>query len=500
MKCTCCAPNKLSRRSFLRASAGLAVLLASCEGYAQDGSPLIRTADDATVLRTADDAQRRILLRGGIILTMDRNVPDLVKGDVLIEGSRIAAIGANLNASAEVIVDATGQIIMPGFVDTHHHQYETALRSILADGVLGLYPEDGPTTYRSIIQRLYTPLYTPDDAYISELVASWSQLNAGVTTVVDTSQVSLTPEHTDACIAGLRDSGRRAVFAYAAGSNLPTSRFPQDITRLRQQYFSSPDQLITLALVAGAVPEHWALARSVGAPIVSHVVGKHLGDYEKLGQAGLMGPDNEYIHCTQLSDAEWKMIADTGGKVSIAPAIEMQMRHGMPPFQKAIDLGLRPSLSSDVECNMSADMFTIMRSAFTLQRALASERVIAKEANPPRLITSREVVEMATINGARDAHLESKIGSLTPGKEADVIMLSADSINVMPLNNAPGAIVTLMDTSNVQGVFVAGKVKKWRGQLVGADVASLRQRIEKSRDGLLARAKQQPNLFDSCCG
>jgi 5-methylthioadenosine/S-adenosylhomocysteine deaminase len=108
-------------------------------------------------------------------------------------------------------------------------------------------------------------------------------------------------------------------------------------------------------------------------------------------------------------------------------------------------------------------------------------------------------LEMATIDGARVAHLDRRIGSLTPGKEADVILLAADSLNVMPLNNAPGAVVTLMDTSNVQGVFVAGKVKKWRGQLVGADVPAMRRRIEQARDGLLARAKQQPNLFDSCC-
>src|SRR5207247_4854960 len=145
-------------------------------------------------------------------------------------------------------------------------------------------------------------------------------------------------------------------------------RDAQDIRRLRTSYVSSPDQILTLAMGGGLDATTWALARQVGAPIVNHVVG-NAGGIEMMGKAGLMGPDNEYIHCTQLTETAWKMIADTGGKVSIAPAIEMQMRHGMPPFQTALDHGVQLSLSADVECNMSADMFTTMRPAFSLPRA-----------------------------------------------------------------------------------------------------------------------------------
>src|SRR5262245_9214638 len=171
-----------------------------------------------------------------------------------------------------------------------------------------------------------------------------------------------------------------------------------------------------------------------------------------------MRSDNEYIHCVRLTETVWKMIADTGGKVSIATPIEMQMRHGMPPIQTALDHGIRPSLSVDVETNMAADMFTVMRSTFTLQRVLLNERALAGEGNLPRLLTCRDVLEMATIQGAIDSHLDQKIGTLTPGKEADIIMLRADAINVTPLNNAPGAVVTLMDTSNVDTVLIAGKI------------------------------------------
>jgi 5-methylthioadenosine/S-adenosylhomocysteine deaminase len=427
----------------------------------------------------------RVLLKGGIVLTLDRAIGDFETADVLIEGAKIAAVGRNLKAEVQTI-DASNMIVMPGFVDTHHHQYETILRSILPDGLL-----NGPKSYVSDIQGIYTPVYRPEDARISELVASLSQINAGVTTGVDTSQVSHTPEHTDACIEGLREAGRRTLFAYSAGVG-PGVKYPQDIRRLRTQHFASADQLLTLAMGGGLDMSTWALARDVGAPIVNHVVGNSAA-LEAMGKAGLMKADNQYIHCTQLSEAAWKFIADTGGHVSIATAIEMQMRHGMPPIQQALDHGITPSLSVDVETNMAADMFTVMRATFTLQRALLNERVIAGEPNLPALLTCRQILEMATIQGARDSHLDHRIGTLTPGKDADIIMLRTDTINVMPVNNATGAVVTLMDTSNVDTVFIAGKLMKRSGNLVGIDLPRIRRTVEASREAVLNRAGVKAN-------
>jgi 5-methylthioadenosine/S-adenosylhomocysteine deaminase len=454
-----------SRRDFLMAStAGLG--LAGQSIRLAQGTPSSRT-----------------LIKGGVVLSMDRSVGDFERADVLIDGARIAAVGPNLAASGANVMDAAGTIVMPGFVDTHHHQYETILRGILADGVL-----TGPRSYVSDIQGILTPPYQPEDAYISELVASLSQINAGVTTGVDTSQVSHSPKHTDACLQGLREAGRRTLFAYSPGVGAK-ARYPQDIRRLRKQYFSSDDQLLTLAMGGSANAEIWALAREVKAPIVNHIVGNSEA-LLALGKAGLMGPDNEYIHCTRLTKEAWKMIADTGGKVSIACPIEMQMRHGMPPIQEALEHGIRPSLSTDVETNMAADMFTQMRSLFTLQRALAGEG---------RLLTCREVLEFATLDGARCAHLDHKIGSLTPGKQADVIMLDAGMINVMPMNNAPATVVTMMDTINVRNVFIAGKLVKSNGALVGVDLKRIAGLLSKSRDAVLARANYSPNLLGSCC-
>ena len=474
-----------SRRDFFKSSmAGLVAATVSAGTVGTAESPSLQNF-------VQSGRNNRILIKGGTVLTLDRSIGDFANADVLIEGKKIIAVQPNLKAEAQII-DATNTIVMPGFIDTHHHQYETTLRGILADGLL-----TGPKSYQSEIQGILTPAYKPEDASISELVASISQINAGVTTGVDTSQVSHTPEHTDACIDGLIKAGRRTLFAYSNGVG-SASQYPQDIRRLRKQFFSSDDQLLTLAMGGGPDAALWALAREVGAPIVNHIVGNSAA-LEQLANAGLMRPDNEYIHCVRLTENAWKIIADTGGKVSIATAIEMQMRHGMPPVQTALDHGIRPSLSVDVETNMAADMFTVMRSTFTLQRALLNERALAGETNLPSLLTCRDVLEMATIEGARTSHLDHKIGTLTPGKEADIILLRTDTINVMPLNNAPGAVVTLMDTSNVDTVLIAGKVMKRAGKLVGVDLNKIRRAIEASRDAVLARAGYPRNLFGSCC-
>jgi len=218
-----------------------------------------------------------------------------------------------------------------------------------------------------------------------------------------------------------------------------------------------------------------------------------------MGKAGLIGSDNEYIHCTQLSETHWKMIADTGGKVSIAPAIEMQMNMECRRFRRHPSTASSRVSASMPSANMTADMFSITRATFTLQRALINERSLAGEQNLPPLVTCREVIEMATIAGAKAAHLDHKIGTLTPGKEADIIMLGTDRINVFPFNNLPGTILTLMDTSNVENVFVTGKVMKWRGKLVGVDLNRVRRMTEKSRDAVFARAAYSTDRFGTCC-
>ncbi len=432
---------------------------------------------------------------------MDPSVGDFAQGDVLIEGKKIVAVGPHLHAPGATVINAAGMIVMPGFVDTHHHQYQTALRSFLSDGLLsndGL--PHGEKNYLDYIFTRITPVYRPKDAFIAELVASLSQLDAGVTTVVDTSQVGHSPEHTDAVIRGLREADRRSVFVYSPGVG-PGNIFPNDLQRLRSRYFSSTDQLLTLAMGGEvfdpAFRTYWALARQNGLHIVSHLVGQlgQLTLVEQLAAEGLLGPDIEFIHATGISEGSWQAIASSGVTVSIAAPIEMTMRHGMPPIQAALNHGVQPALSTDVECTMTADFFTQMRTVFTLQRALINERAINGETNLPELLTCRDVIRFATVEGARVARLSHKIGSLTPGKEADILLLKADAINVAPLNNVPGAVVTLMERSNVDTVIVAGKIRKWRGALVDVNWSQLRSALNESRDYIFQAAGVQRVLF-----
>nr|TFG51764.1 MAG: hypothetical protein E4H34_05870 [Hyphomicrobiales bacterium] len=214
-----------------------------------------------------------------------------------------------------------------------------------------------------------------------------------------------------------------------------------------------------------------------------------------LGRLGLLRPGDIYIHCTQLSKDAWALIRDTGGCVSLSIPIEMTMGHGMPGILDALENNVRPSLSSDVDVTMAQDGFTQMRAAMTLQRLLVLQRVRNGEQNLPPLLTCREVLEFATIEGARCTGLDHKIGSLTPGKDADIVLLKADQLDVWPLNNAPGTVVNMMNPGHVDTVFIAGRVKKWRGVLTGVDVPRVLQLAEEARDGVVTRAGFERNLL-----
>jgi cytosine/adenosine deaminase-related metal-dependent hydrolase/ribose/xylose/arabinose/galactoside ABC-type transport system permease subunit len=440
-------------------------------------------------------AKRRILIKGGTVITIDPNLGNFDKADVLVEDGKIAAVAPNLSTDDAEVIDASNMIVMPGFIDTHRHIWEGLLRNIGTD-----VPLEGRNSYMSHVLGRLAPSYRPVDAYIGNLVSALGALDAGITTLLDWSHIQASPDHTDAIIDSLHMSGMRAVFAYGFpwwGKWEPNQ--PGWFVRAAKTHFSTNHQLLTLAL-APYGPEftefeisksHWKLARDVGARISVHVGVGTFGKKHKLGEfgeAGLMGSDTTYIHCTTLADDEIQWIVDTGGTVSLAAPVEMMMGHGMVPTQKFLDRGLKPSLSVDVETNVPNDMFTQMRSVLALQRALIHNRATAGETNLPRLLTAYDALEFATIEGARANGLDHKTGSLTPGKEADIIMLRTDTINVMPVNDPIGAVVWGMDTSNVDSVFVAGKPMKRGGELCNVDLNRLRDLVYESRDHVIRRA------------
>jgi len=430
----------------------------------------------------------RTLIRGGTVLSLDPTIGDLTRGDVLVEGDRIVAVGPALSNGEVEVIDATDMIVMPGFVDSHRHIWEGLLRNIGTD-----VPLEGRTSYISFVLHKLAPAFRPEDAYVGNLVSALGAIDAGITTLLDWSHIQGSPAHTDAVIQALNDSGLRAVFAYG----FPwwgkwEERQPSWFVRAATEHFSTKDQKLTLALAAPGpeftdfevTRDHWKLARETDARITTHVgVGSYGqdGKVQEFGEGGLLGPDTTYIHCTTLNDTEIQMIVDTGGTVSLASPVEMMMGHGMPPIQKFLDRGLRPSLSVDVETNVPGDMFNQMRSVLGLQRAIAS----AQGKTP---VAAREVLEYATVEGARANGLDAKVGTLTPGKQADLIMLRTDRINVTPLNDPATAVVTGMDTGNVDTVLIAGRVMKRHGRLLHVDWPAVRRMVAESRDYVVAKS------------
>src|SRR5213083_3041269 len=523
--------HSASRRDFLKGTAATAAFAAGPNLFSAHPA----AADGGDPPEDSGRPGRRYIIRGGSVLSMDPKVGDFAQADVLVQGKKILAVGPNLHAGDADVIDARGRIVMPGFIDTHHHQFETALRSFLTNGILindGSGTPSANPTYFEFILLTFAPVYRPEDVYISELFGGLAQLDDGVTTVHDVSQIHHSPEHSDAAIQALFDTGRRAAFGYfeSAGANIlgtnPGNQYPQDAIRIKRQWFSSSDQLVHM-IMGGEVylgdattDQSWTIGRQLDLQIAAHILSpfgiRPIFDKLAAGTGGNghigIGPDNLFIHMTGMADAAWQKVKDVGAQVSIAFPIEMNMRHGIPPIIKMQQLGMEPSLSTDVEVTMTADFFTQMRVAMNMQRVLVNQMILDTglppnpevayplapfklSPQPPALLTTRDVLRFGTINGAKALRLEGKTGSLTPGKEADIIILDAEAINVAPLNNVPGAVVSLMDRTNVETVIVAGKVRKWKGKLLDVDIPNLRRRLENSRDFIFSAAGVPQNLF-----
>ncbi|ONI91001.1 amidohydrolase [Actinosynnema sp. ALI-1.44] len=506
---------RTGRRDFLKSSA----VVAAGAGLFAAGDAEARAGDQPP--KDSGSRGRRYVIRGGAVMSMDQNVGDFEVADVLVEGSKIVEIRPDIRAAGAGVIDARGRIVLPGFVDTHHHLFETAERAFLANGLLRDDHSGSPSSYPNYGEHIlqgFAKVYRPEDVYINSLFAGLSQLDTGVTTVLDVSQIHHSPEHTDAAIQALVDTGRRSAFGFFEGDGRAAARYPQDAYRIRDTWFSSNDQLVSMVmggelhLGEQVYTRAWAIARELDLMIAAHSVGSWgmrlvLDDLAQ-GKSGVrVGPDNLFIHMTGMSDQTWQRLRDAGAQVSLAFPIEMTMRHGTPPILKMQELGMEPSLSSDVETTMAADPFTLMRSAMTMQRMLVNQMILDQgdlvppnnwptpAPGTPALLTVRDMLRYATINGAKHLGLDGKTGTLTPGKEADIVILDATALNVAPLNSVPGAVVSLMDRTNVETVIVAGKVRKWNGRLLDANLDRLRRKLETSRDYLFKAMGLRQDLF-----
>jgi cytosine/adenosine deaminase-related metal-dependent hydrolase len=438
----------------------------------------------------------RLLVRGGYVVSMDARVGDVDDADLLIEDGRIVYVGARRSEQIDAeVVDASNRIILPGFVDGHRHTWEVLLRGVSADWTLGHYYQG----LRGTLARHYLP----EDLYLANLLGILDGLDAGVTTTLDWCHNINSPEHADAALQALHESGSRVVFGYGNSNDewLPISDVPhsRDATRLREQHFSSDDSLVTMQMAIRGpqyatlrVTEHdMALSRELGLRM-SMSVGD--GEWGRNGpicvlyRAGLMGEDVGYVHCTSLGDDELKLIADTGGVTVLSPDLEAQM-WGAPATGRLLDLGVEPSLSVDCTTSISGDMFGVMRTTLVVERAIrhdaATERGEVLQELP---LTARQVLRLATVAGARFCGLEDKIGTIVSGKQADLVLIAADTLAMTPLNNPVGATALIAGRGDVDAVLVRGEFVKRDWRLLRDDLESLRRRALEHRGRIFASA------------
>nr|WP_283771480.1 amidohydrolase family protein [Chelatococcus sp. YT9] len=441
---------------------------------------------------------RPILFRNATVITMDPALGDMRNCDVLVEDGKIAAVRPKIDAPVANVIDCTDQIILPGFIDTHRHTWQCLLRNTAVDWSLG--------QYFGGVRGVMGYHYTADDMYVANYCGAVECLHAGITTLYDWSHNNNSPDHSDASVIGLMDSGIRAVYGYGNSNAewIPVSERRtdfEDVKRIRQRYFSCDDGLMTMAFAARG-PQYTTLdvaefdfltAHELGLRITVHAGSGHWGKrrpVDQLRSRDLLYPETVYVHCCTLADEELDMIAASGGYVSSSPEVELNMGHGWPVTMRALRAGLRPTISIDVTTSIGGDMFSAMRAMMGNARALVNVQALDNDEVRDRpIVTSRQILEFATIDGARACGLENKVGSLTPGKQADLIVIETASPNMFPLNYAVGAVVEAASPGNVVTVMVAGRFMKQHGQMSGIDLTATKRRMEAARDGLFERAK-----------
>ncbi|WP_394741691.1 amidohydrolase family protein [Natronococcus roseus] len=469
----------VSRRNYLGVGgSALAALTFASAGGAADSS----AGED-------DEGGDRTLIRNGTVVTVDPDLGVCDETDVLVEDGRIERIDRDIDAAGTKTIDASDSIVMPGFVNAHHHTWQAGVRGVAGDWSFMEYLE---TMLGEISSH-----YTPEDAYLGNLFGSLEQLNAGTTTIMDWFHIANTPAHSDRAIDGLEDAGIRAVFAHGQPGDdnetwweESTEPHPDDVRRLAEERFDDDDDLLTLAMgIRGpdyatdeVVEGEIELARELDVLASMHIGSLGPGGVETLEELGLLGDDLNYVHGNRLTDEEFELIGESGGSVTTTPEVEMQMGMGMPPIRQTLDAeGAIPSIGVDIVSNVSGDMFTQTRVGLQTQRALDNQPTVeAGEQVDELSISARRALEFATIEGARALGLEDEIGSLTPGKRADITMIRTDDLNTMPVHDPIETVVFQSGVANVDTVLVDGEVVKRDGKLYNEPGRNQQDRLVRS--------------------
>jgi cytosine/adenosine deaminase-related metal-dependent hydrolase len=434
-----------------------------------------------------------IVIRGALALTMDEHLGDLPDADILIEGDRISAIGVSgqfLGVDAEII-DGRGKIVIPGLVNAHMHTWQTALRSVASNWTLLEY-------FKKMHDGLAT-VFRPEDLHIATLVGALNQINCGTTTLVDWCHNNPTPAHNDASIDALQEAGIRAAFFHGTPKPNPKPGQPgfweiphprAELERLQQHRVGG---LVSLgAAILGphystmeVARQDFRTARELGLIASMHQGGgppRTPEGWPTLEREGLLGPDVNIVHGNDLTDDQLARFCDAGMTFSIAPENEMTQGHGFPITGRLRDLGRAPSLGIDLESVISGDMLTAARITLGTQRALDNADSRARTGAIPETstITAREALSWVTVEGARMLKMEKQIGSLTPGKQADLVLIDSTAINMQPMHDAVASVVMQASLANIEGVMIAGRWRKQSGSLLVDGVADKVARLHTS--------------------
>ncbi|KQR90722.1 MAG: amidohydrolase family protein [Microbacterium ginsengisoli] len=447
----------------------------------------------------------RTLIRGAAVVSMDDSIGDLPRGDILIEDGTIVAVGQGLDQVDADIIEAGHMIAMPGMVDTHRHTWQTALRGILADGNI-------PDYLRGIRLQM-APRYRAEDMYVGNYLGALDCLNAGVTSLVDYCHNILDPDGAHAAVTGLLDAGIRGLYGHGmtpvventwsesrggAESGEESGSYPARAALAREiksTYFSS-DGVLRFGLVpqelaitpAAEVVREFAFARELGARMTQHanqvIVRQLFSDVAVMHRHDLLGDDLLLVHCTFNTPEEWKLLEGTGTMVSVCAETEMQMGMGYPRIAEATRHTPGPSLGIDCVSGDAGDMISHARLVLQATRYRSDEPGYERMVAPQQMLwTTRDALRWLTINGAKAAGVDDVVGSLSPGKRADVVLLDMSGVSQAGWNrrDPAGAIISQAHAGLVATVLVDGRVVKRDGRLVHVDLPAAMRRMDASQ-------------------
>jgi 5-methylthioadenosine/S-adenosylhomocysteine deaminase len=465
-----------SRREFLGSMAALgAAGLPGCASMEVPPEPPALPTRDQWVIRNA------------YVMTMDA-AGDLADADVHVKGGTIAAVGRKLEAFDAIAIDGRGMIVLPGLVETHWHTWNTLLRSMAGDKrELGYFP----TTLA------LGKAYLPSDMYQGTRLAAAEALNGGITFVHDWCHNIRSPQYAEEDLRALRESGIRARFSYGAAQGHPADRTIdlEDLERVWRSWAAySNGGLLSLGLAwrgvatgatgsvaADAYRRDFDAARRLSIPISVHANNRKGSDaIAVLAREKFLGKDVQVIHATWVTPEEIRALAESGSTVSLSPYTELRIGFGFPPTGELLAAGVPVGLSVDTtELSGNADMFAIMKAIQNVENARALDEF---------KLPARRVLELATIEGARSMRMDSRIGSLAPGKRADLIMVNARDLNLAVFSDPAHMLVEATLPSNVDTVMIDGRILKRGGKLVATDTARIASEASAALTALRKRA------------